>query len=190
MKKKLRHIKAFEPVYSKSKSKVLFLGTCPGNKSLDRGFYYMDSGNSFWKLIDYVTGNKNYFNDLKKKYIESNDIDRSNIKKEIISSLHKYGIAIYDVVESCDRLENSSKDCDIVLDTVKCTDIKEICNNVDLIVINGTGKRNNYNTYNLFKKYNDCISDDKIKCVVSSSNARPMSLEKKKDNWKKVLKYN
>ncbi|MCR5481703.1 MAG: DNA-deoxyinosine glycosylase [Clostridia bacterium] len=48
-------IKDFKPIVFND-SKVLILGTLPGRKSLEEGFYYADKGNYFWKFFMEYTG--------------------------------------------------------------------------------------------------------------------------------------
>lgn len=77
--------KAFSPfVYNDSR--ILILGTMPGEKSLELGEYYGNKGNQFWRLIFSV------FN---------RPIEQEYSKK--INLLKEYNIAIWDVLEYCER---------------------------------------------------------------------------------------
>ncbi len=46
---------SFEPIYN-SESRILILGTLPGEKSLQAQRYYAHPQNAFWKILSYVYG--------------------------------------------------------------------------------------------------------------------------------------
>jgi len=48
---------ALDPI-ADSQTEVLILGTLPGDKSLELGQYYANSGNRFWNIIAEITGNQ------------------------------------------------------------------------------------------------------------------------------------
>lgn len=74
----------FEPVYN-NESRVLILGSFPSVKSREEGFYYGNPQNRFWRVIAAVTGQEvPQTVEQKKKLLLAN------------------GIAIWDVIESCD----------------------------------------------------------------------------------------
>lgn len=76
---------AFPPLVNQN-SKILILGTMPGEKSLELQEYYGNKGNSFWKLLFTL------FNQpLPKEYIE---------KKQL---LEENNIALWDVLAYCER---------------------------------------------------------------------------------------
>ncbi|MCR5862240.1 DNA-deoxyinosine glycosylase [Flavobacterium sp. J372] len=76
---------AFKPV-ADNDSKIIILGTMPGEKSLELQQYYGNRGNHFWKIIFEVLG-------------ESFSADYA----ERINLLHKYKIALWDVLKYCER---------------------------------------------------------------------------------------
>lgn len=76
---------AFPPLVNQN-SKILILGTMPGEKSLELQEYYGNKGNSFWKLL-FTLFNR----PLPKKYIE---------KKQL---LEENNIALWDVLAYCER---------------------------------------------------------------------------------------
>ena len=86
-------------------STVLILGTFPSIKSFEENFYYGHPKNQFWKLISSV------FDEVEPKTIDD--------KK---SFLKKHGIALWDVVKSCDR-KNS---LDSNLKNIVPNDIKSV----------------------------------------------------------------
>lgn len=77
--------KAFAPFIDKN-SKILILGTMPGEKSLELQEYYGNRGNQFWKLLYAIF-----------------ELPLSHDYPEKISFLKNYGIAIWDVLEYCER---------------------------------------------------------------------------------------
>lgn len=77
--------KAFEPVIDDN-SKILILGTMPGEKSLELQQYYGNRGNHFWKII-----------------FEMFNLPFSTDYIERIRLLKEKGIALWDVLQYCDR---------------------------------------------------------------------------------------
>lgn len=78
--------KAFPPLID-SNSRILLLGTMPGEKSLELGEYYGNRGNQFWKLIFAV--------------LEKELSHNYNEKKGL---LLQNQIALWDVLEYCERM--------------------------------------------------------------------------------------
>ncbi|MFW9619169.1 MAG: DNA-deoxyinosine glycosylase [Sulfurospirillum sp.] len=79
----------FEPIYN-ANSNVLILGTFPSVKSREHHFYYGHPQNRFWKVISTLTHTK------LPQSIEA--------KKAMLLS---HGIAIWDVIQSCDIVGSS-----------------------------------------------------------------------------------
>ncbi|GGB66038.1 DNA-deoxyinosine glycosylase [Flavobacterium suaedae] len=77
--------KAFKPIVFPD-SKILILGTMPGEKSLELQQYYGNRGNQFWKIL-FTMFNESF----------STDYDIR------IKLLKKYGIALWDVLQLCER---------------------------------------------------------------------------------------
>jgi hypoxanthine-DNA glycosylase len=78
-------ISSFPPIIDNN-SKILILGSIPGVKSLEKQQYYAHPQNKFWKII---------FELLNEKFTE-NYAERINILK-------KHHIALWDVIDSCER---------------------------------------------------------------------------------------
>ena len=76
---------AFPPIADES-SKILILGTMPGERSLELQQYYGNKQNQFWKLLFAVTGQP--FTD---NYIER------------VAFLREKHIALWDVLSGCER---------------------------------------------------------------------------------------
>lgn len=78
-------IKGFEPIIDDN-CEVLILGTMPGSESLRKQEYYAYERNQFWKIVFSLFG---------EEYTESYE------DKKIF--LLKNHIAVWDVLQSCDR---------------------------------------------------------------------------------------
>jgi len=77
--------KAFSPIVFPD-SKILILGTMPGEKSLELQEYYGNRGNQFWRLM---------FEIFKKPIVHD--------YKEKVQLLNEYRIALWDVLAYCER---------------------------------------------------------------------------------------
>lgn len=84
---RLTHV--FEPVYDKD-SRVLILGTFPSVKSREQQFYYGHPQNRFWRVLAALT-----------KETVPGSVEE---KRELLLC---HGIAIWDVVASCDIVGSS-----------------------------------------------------------------------------------
>lgn len=113
----MRVTHTFEPVYN-GESRVLVLGTFPSVKSRENAFYYGHPQNRFWKVIAAIT---------KEKVPVSID--------EKKSMLLKHGIAIWDVISSCD-IEGSS---DSSIKNVVPNDVAGLLEKSRIVKIYGNG---------------------------------------------------
>jgi len=77
---------SFPPIVN-SDSRILILGTMPGEKSLHSKQYYANKSNQFWRIISFIT--------------EEDILSRDYNSK--ISLLLKHKIAIWDVLMHCQR---------------------------------------------------------------------------------------
>lgn len=84
---------SFKPVVDRS-SRVLVLGSMPGPEALRKGQYYGFEGNHFWTVIPAVLG-----------------LERPALYRDRIRLVKKAGIALWDVLASCER--KSALDSDI-----------------------------------------------------------------------------
>ncbi len=116
-----------EPVFN-SDAEILILGSFPSVKSREQGFFYGHRQNRFWKVIAYLCGRDEPQSiDEKKKLLQSN------------------GIAVWDVIHSCD-IKGSS---DSSITNVTVNDISKILNAADIRGIFANGAR----AYDLYMKY-------------------------------------
>ena len=81
----MQKISSFPPIIDKE-SKILILGSIPGVKSLEMQQYYAHPQNKFWKII-FELFNEKFTTDY----------------KERIEILEKHHIALWDVIDTCER---------------------------------------------------------------------------------------
>ena len=153
----------FEPVFDEN-SKVLILGTFPSVKSRENRFYYGHPQNRFWKVIAGLT--------------ESEVPQTIEEKKNL---LLEHGIAIWDVIESCDIIGSS----DSSIKNVVPADIERVVANskIQNIYANGgTAKK-------LYEKYSQKKTGREIIGLPSTSPANAAySLERLLECWQEVKK--
>jgi methylated-DNA-[protein]-cysteine S-methyltransferase len=82
-----KRVRSLDPIIDEN-SRVLILGTMPGPESLRRKQYYANPRNQFWKVIYRVLDESK---------------EPSSDYKERINFLKKNGIALWDVLKSCER---------------------------------------------------------------------------------------
>ncbi len=95
-------IQSFAPI-ADHKSRVLILGSMPGNASLDAGQYYAHPRNGFWPIVAALT-----------------DVAADSHYAERTRGLLKAGIALWDVLACCSR--NGSLDSEIDIATEVAND--------------------------------------------------------------------
>lgn len=153
----------FEPIFN-NESKVLILGTFPSVKSREQQFYYGHPQNRFWKVIAGLT--------------ESEVPQTIEEKKKL---LLEHGIAIWDVIESCDIIGSS----DSSIKNVVPADIERVVANskIQNIYANGgTAKK-------LYEKYSQKKTGREIIGLPSTSPANAAySLERLLECWQEVKK--
>lgn len=115
------------PVFDEN-SKVLILGSFPSVKSRESAFFYGHPQNRFWKLLSII------FDEPQ---------PRSNEEKRAL--LLKHGIAVWDVIASCDIVGSS----DSSIKNARPNDIAKILENADIraIFVNGRTAEKYYKRY-------------------------------------------
>ena len=152
----------FEPIFDE-RSRILILGTLPSVKSREGQFYYHHPQNRFWKVLAKICKTEPPATIAEKK-----------------AMLLEHGIAIWDVVQSCDIIGSS----DSSIKNVTPADLSVILRQapVKTIFLNG-GK-----AWDLYQKY--CAGMMELPAVklpsTSPANAA-WSLEKLVTVWEEEL---
>lgn len=152
-------IHPIEPVYDKN-SRILILGSFPSVKSREENFFYGHPKNRFWRILSAV------FDDTEPVSTEEKQ-----------SFLLKHGIALWDVIASCDIKDSS----DSSIKNVVANDISIILSGSDIkgIYTNGKTSEKYYNKY-IFPK----IMRPSV-CLPSTSPANAaFSIERLYNEWK------
>ena len=147
------------PVYDEN-SRVLVLGSFPSVKSREQGFFYGHPSNRFWRVLSALAG----------KEVPST-IDQ---KRTLLLSM---GIAVWDVIQSCDITGSS----DSSIKNVIPNDLTDLINRskVIRIFVNGKTAKKYYDRYLLPKVGIQAI------CLPSTSPANAIcSLDKLISEWK------
>lgn len=106
------------PIYNKD-SKILILGSIPSITSRQENFYYAHPTNRFWKILSHL------FN------------EKLDNQKEKINFLHKYHIALWDTIATCE-IDNSK---DSSIKNIIPNNIKMIIHKTKITTIFVTGKK-------------------------------------------------
>jgi hypoxanthine-DNA glycosylase len=157
-------ISSFPPIIDKN-SKILILGSIPGVKSLEKQEYYGHPQNKFWKII-----------------FELFDEEFSEDYTEKIKILKKNHIALWDVIDSCER--KGSLDSEIKNEEANpIFELLEKNTNIMAIFCNG-GKS--------FKNLHQILGKNfKIPIILlpSTSPLHTISFEKKLEQWKIIKNF-
>ena len=150
-----------EPVWNEN-SKVLILGSFPSVKSREEGFFYGHKQNRFWKVTASVCDCS----------VPENIQDK---KKMLLSN----GIAVWDVIHSCDIVGSS----DSSIKNVVPNDIGIIIENSKVERIFTNGKKAD----ELYKKYIEQSVGINAVCLPSTSPANAAwAFEKLCAVWKQI----
>ncbi len=153
----------FSPVFNKN-SKVLILGTAPSLKSRENQFYYGHPQNRFWRVLAGIMGA---------------EVPQSNEEKKMF--LLGQGIALYDVIGSCD-IQGSS---DSSIRNVVPTDLSAILQTTSNIPIFGNGGT----AFRLYQKHQQKKTGIPMVMLPSTSPANAAwNLERLTEAWGKELK--
>lgn len=157
-------ISSFPPIIDET-SKILILGSIPGVKSLEKQQYYAHPQNKFWKII-----------------LELFHEDFTDDYKERINILKKNHIALWDVIDSCER--KGSLDSEIKNE--EANQIEELLEQYpDITAIFCNGGKSYKNLQKVLGK------NFKIPIILmpSTSPLHTVSFEKKIESWKSVLNF-
>ncbi|WP_297986199.1 DNA-deoxyinosine glycosylase [uncultured Chryseobacterium sp.] len=158
-------ISSFPPIADKN-SKILILGSIPGAKSLQMQQYYAHPQNKFWKIICEILGEE-----FTTDYAER------------ISMLKKHNIALWDVIDSCER--KGSLDSDIKNE--EANQISKLLveyRNIQAIFCNGQKS---------FKNLQKLLGKDFRVPVIALPSTSPahasLKYEEKALSWRKILDF-
>jgi len=153
------------PVYNEN-SKILILGSFPSVKSREQGFFYGHPQNRFWKVVAAV-----------------HDCAVPVTVEEKRAFLLEHGIAVWDVIQSCEILGSSDSS---IKDAV-ANDLRVILDAADIRQIFVNGKK----AEELYKKYiAPKIGRDAV-CLPSTSPANAAwSVERLVAEWRKIRSHN
>ncbi|KMQ68804.1 DNA glycosylase [Chryseobacterium sp. FH2] len=155
---------SFPPIIDDS-SKILILGSIPGVKSLEKQQYYAHPQNKFWKII-----------------FELFDEDFTENYDERINILQKHNIALWDVIDSCER--KGSLDSEIKNEeSNQIAELLEEHPNIQAIFCNG-GK-----SYKNLQKILGKNFKIPVYLMPSTSPLHTVSFEKKIEEWKNILNF-
>lgn len=125
-----KKVKSGFPPIARNDSKVLILGSMPGEKSLTMNQYYAHKQNSFWKII-FSIYNETFAEEYKTK----------------IHILKKNHLALWDVLKSCQR--SGSLDSNIIADSTSVNDFYDfLSSHKKIIKICFNGQK----AYQIFKR--------------------------------------
>lgn len=148
----------FDPVFDEN-SQVLILGTFPSVKSREHHFYYGHPQNRFWKVIARLT---------------DSEVPQSIAEKKQL--LLQHGIAIWDVIESCEIIGSS----DSSIRNVVAADLNSLLSQCEIRKIyanGGTAKK-------LYERYSQKTTGREIIGLPSTSPANAAySLDRLIEYW-------
>ncbi len=153
----------FPPLYDEN-SKILILGSFPSVKSREQMFFYGHPQNRFWKVVSALYGC---------------DTPKSIAEKQIF--LHSHGIALWDVIASCEITGSS----DSSIKNITPNDLTKILDSADIrkIFVNGKTAEKYYN------KYTKPITGREAVCLPSTSPANAAwTYDRLIEAWKIILK--
>lgn len=158
-----RQTHEFAPVYDEH-SRILILGTFPSVKSREQRFYYGHPQNRFWKVLASLTRWPQIPQTIEEK------------KQMLLQN----GIAIWDVIQSCDIAGSS----DSSIKNVVPSDIGSILKDsgIKRIYANGNMAKKLYEKYILPE-----IGVPIIGLPSTSPANAAYSLERLKESWKQIL---
>ena len=147
------------PVYDQN-SNILILGSFPSVKSREESFFYGHPQNRFWRVISAVF-----------------EEDTPSSIEEKKSLLLRHGVAIWDVIASCEIVGSS----DSTIKNVTANDLCEILSGSRIyrIFVNGKTAEKYYRKY-----IRDKISIDAVSLPSTSPANAKLSLDSLIDIWK------
>ncbi len=157
----MNRIKSFPPIIDEQ-SKILILGSVPGVKSLQMQQYYAHPQNQFWRILFHLL-----------------DAEFSLDYSERLKLLKKYKIALWDVIESCER--KGSLDTEIK-EEVDNNILELIKNHPNITTIFCNGQKSYKNLIKILGKNFEIP----IFVLPSTSPLHTVKFEEKLESWKLI----
>ena len=195
--KTLQTAKSFDAVYD-GNAKVLIMGTIPSAGGVRYGFFYMSKVNYFWQYLTQTLQTDNFV-ELANAYREAyNTPQAEECKQNVKQALYKNHIALYDVINTCERV--GSADNEIVSSTNNSAQsiFKIIQDNPSIKMIF-------VNSYEVEKRLKQILGEDGIKKLQQMMNIDTLPYtrilspspfcrftyteEQILDNWKIIKQY-
>ncbi len=153
--------KGLDPVVDEE-TKILILGSFPGEESLRKQQYYANRNNDFWKLVGQALGE---------------DLERLDYD-ERIERLKESGIGLWDIYEMAER--EGSADSDIEAGEVNDFSLLDSCPNLKLVCFNGKRAASKF-------RRAEIQLDVETKVLLSSSGANRPRQEKRLEQWQSAI---
>jgi len=162
--KNMQRINSFPPIADEH-SEILILGSVPGVKSLEMQQYYAHPQNQFWKILFHLFGE-----------------EFSTDYQQRIDFLKRHNIALWDVIESCER--KGSLDT-AIKNEIDNNILELIDNHPNIKTIFCNGQKSYKNLIKLVGK------DFKIPVLVlpSTSPLHTIGFDEKLNNWKIIKDF-
>ena len=164
----MKKLRSFQPI-SSNNAGVLILGSMPGKRSLDAGQYYAHPRNSFWKIMEGITG-----------------LNASAGYDERVRLLKDHAIAVWDVLHSCRR--EGSLDAAIRAGSVKANDFNAFFRRhpeIHTVLFNGAAAERYYKQYVVPKLERTAMN--LIRMPSTSPAHAAMSFKQKISAWRKGI---
>ena len=157
--------KSFNAVYD-GNAKILIMGSIPSAGGVKFGFFYMSKVNKFWEYLTKTLCTDNFV-ELANQYRDNHDKPTcERYKEQVKQALYKNHIALFDVIESCERV--GSADNQILSSTNNSFDsIKQI------LVDNPNIKKIIVNSYEVEKRLKQILGKnglDEVKTLLKTDN--------------------
>ncbi len=164
-------VESFPPIVDASAT-ILILGSMPGVESLRAQQYYAHPRNAFWKIMRRVLG-----------------FPESATYVERTEALKRNGIALWDVMQSCER--SGSLDSNIDRQSIEPNDFVSLFREyrrIRCILFNGLAAETAYRKH-VLPRLTDAARDISMLRLPSTSPAMArLSFEEKLDIWSRAIK--
>lgn len=161
-------VRSFPPIENRQ-ARVLILGSMPGAASLRAGQYYAHPQNAFWPIMGALVG-----------------ADPSLPYRARVTALKAAGIALWDVLASCER--EGSLDADICKDSIVANDFAGFFAahpRITDILFNGGMAEASYRRH--VAQFMDCTSLRFARMPSTSPANASLSRNRKLDAWRIAL---